>query len=107
MSLDTAALAKIFPANSTYITNYGWVAIAGVAILGFGKEPMINALAEEILRRTAHSHNEDERVRAFRKLREGCLKASPLVGFPRVSSHMGLPLLPTRSDLYSVLPGKF
>lgn len=82
MSLDTAALATTFPSDSTYITTHGWAAIAGVAVLGFGTEPVIREIAEEILHRT--SGNENAQVKAFRKLREGCLKASPLVGFPRV-----------------------
>lgn len=83
MSLDTAALATMFPPDSTYTTTHGWVSITGVAILGFGKEPMIHNLVEEILRRV--EHGEQGQIQAFRKLREGCLKASPLVGFPRVS----------------------
>ena len=52
MSLDTAALATAFPSDSTYTTNHGWAAIAGVAVLGFGVEPMIENIAEEILLRT-------------------------------------------------------
>ena len=86
MPLDTAALATAFPADSTYITAHGWVAIAGVAILGFGREPMIAELVEEILQRT--NECEVEQLEALRKLREGCLKASPLVGFPRVRLHV-------------------
>lgn len=84
MPLNIAALAKHFPSDSSYITEHGWVAIAGVAILGFGKEPLILDLADEILRQIPS--DQDEQVKAFRKLREGCLKASPLVGFPRVSN---------------------
>ena len=82
MSVNTATLTKHFPSDSTYNTQYGWVAIAGVAILGFGKEPLIADLANEILKQIPN--DEGEQVKAFRKLREGCLKASPLVGFPRV-----------------------
>ncbi|KAL9054605.1 MAG: hypothetical protein Q9162_004068 [Coniocarpon cinnabarinum] len=81
MSLKTSILPSHFPSSSAYIRTYGWVAIAGVAILGFGHEPMIADLTREVLRQTPDS--EDEQIKALRKLREGCLKASPLVGFPR------------------------
>jgi len=80
--MDYKSLAALFPEDSAYSKNFGWAVIVGVVLLGFGKEPMVKGLAEAILAQTGDDHN--VQLAAFRKLREALLKASPLVGFPRV-----------------------
>jgi len=82
-SLDFPSLEALFAKDSMYLLDYGWVAVAGTVILGFGHEPLIASLAEQIIKET--SSDEEKQVAALRKLREALLKASPLVGFPRVS----------------------
>ena len=81
-ALDVSSLAACFPQDSTYTTEHSWSPIVGVALLGFGRERYAHNICEELIRRT--ENDPDARVAALRKLREGLLKASPLVGFPRV-----------------------
>lgn len=83
-SVDFHVIEHAFPKDSDYVKDYGWVAIAGTVILGFGHEPVIDALANTIIDETNNSPK--LQLDALRKLRESLLKASPLVGFPRVSS---------------------
>ena len=87
--LDFRQIAATFPSSSSYAKTHGWAAIAGVAILGFGKEECARDLCTELLAQT--EENSDVRMSALRKLREAFLKASPLVGFPR--SIKGLSIL--------------
>jgi len=81
--IDFDALTNLFPSDSIYVKEYGWVALAGTALLGFGKEPMIADLIDGVLAQAGK--NEKAQYTALRKVRESMLKASPLVGFPRVS----------------------
>lgn len=81
-TLDIQSLSALFPESSDYTQDHGWVAIVGVVLLGFGQEPRIEELGEAILEQT--KNDENAQIKAFRKLREALLKASPLVGFPRV-----------------------
>lgn len=81
-TLDLPSLAACFPPESTYTTEHSWSPIAGVVLLGFGRERYVHNICEELIRCT--ENDPDARVAALRKLREGLLKASPLVGFPRV-----------------------
>lgn len=91
--LSISSLAALFPPSSDYTKDFGWVAIAGAVLLGFGQEPLISQLGDVILQQTGD--DQQKQLLAFRKLREALLKASPLVGFPRVSSvtDINLPLL--------------
>lgn len=81
-TLDIQSLSALFPKSSDYTQDYGWVAIVGVVLLGFGQEPRVKELGEAILQQT--ENDEKAQITAYRKLREALLKASPLVGFPRV-----------------------
>lgn len=81
-TLDIQSLSTLFPKSSDYTQDYGWVAIVGVVLLGFGQEPRIKELGETMLQQT--KSDEKAQIIAYRKLREALLKASPLVGFPRV-----------------------
>lgn len=81
--LDIPGLSALFPTTSTYSKDNAWAAILGVVILGFGQEQRIKQLGEQLLEHT--KTDVDAQVKAFRKLREALLKASPLVGFPRVA----------------------
>lgn len=80
--IDFAALINLFPSDSIYVTSSGWVAIASTVLLGFGKEPLVADLIAEALSQTAG--DDQKQATAMRKVREAMLKASPLVGFPRV-----------------------
>lgn len=80
-SVDVAALASSFPSSSPYSKDYGWAAIAGAILLGFGQEPRVQQLCETIYEEA--KNDKDAQKQGFRKLREALLKASPLVGFPR------------------------
>ena len=82
-TLDFAALGHVFPSTSDYSRNYGWAAILSATLLGFGQERLIPDLIDEILRQTGDDIM--TQCAAFRKVREAILKASALVGFPRVS----------------------
>lgn len=82
-TVDFGALEALYPQGSDYIKAYGWAAIAGTVILGFGHAPAIADLAGAII--DATQDNSTLQTQAVRKLREALLKASPLVGFPRVS----------------------
>jgi hypothetical protein len=80
--IDIAALAAIFPPESDYSKNYGWAAMAASIFLGFGQEKLVEDLVLGILEQTGD--DVEEQTKAFRKVREAMLKASALVGFPRV-----------------------
>lgn len=82
-TLDFTALGSIFPSTSEYSQNYGWAAILSSTLLGFGQERLIPDLVDEILKQTGDDVM--TQCAAFRKVREAVLKASALVGFPRVS----------------------
>lgn len=82
-TLDFTSLASIFPPTSAYSQDYGWAAILSATLLGFGQERLIPDLVDEILKHTGD--DESTQCAAFRKVREAMLKASALVGFPRVS----------------------
>jgi len=76
-------LSTLFPSTSSYTLNYGWAALAAGTLLAMGQEDLIADLAHAVLKQTG----EDVMAQcsAMRKVREACLKASALVGFPRVS----------------------
>jgi hypothetical protein len=82
-TLDIPALSANFPTPSDFSKDYGWAAIVGVVLLGFGQEPRIKQLGEVLLQQT--KDDSKAQITAFRKVREALLKSSPLVGFPRVS----------------------
>jgi len=82
--VDFNAITQLFPSDSIYVKEYGWVALAGTVLLGFGKEAMIENLIDAVLSQAGG--DEEAQHTALRKVRETMLKASPLVGFPRVSS---------------------
>lgn len=82
-TLDFRSLHSVFPTTSDYAHNYGWAAILSATLLGFGQERLIPDLVHEILIQTGV--DEGLQAVAFRKVREAMLKASALVGFPRVS----------------------
>lgn len=80
-ALDTAALSSLFPSTSAYAAQHAWVPLAAAALLGLGQETHVAELCGALL----SLPGEDEvRLMALRRLREAMLKASPLVGFPRV-----------------------
>lgn len=81
-SFNVKSLVALFPQSSTYTTSHSSLAIAGAIVLGFGKEDLVRNLCEELV--TVLKDDQQAQVLAFRKLREALLKASPLVGFPRV-----------------------
>jgi len=82
--LDMHNLSTLFPSTSSYTLNYGWAALAAGVLLSMGQEDLIADLANAVLEQTG----EDVMAQcsAMRKVREACLKASALVGFPRVST---------------------
>jgi len=81
--LNIPQLSTLFPPTSSYTLNYGWAALAAGVLLSMGQEDLIADLAHAVLEQTG----EDVMAQcsAMRKVREACLKASALVGFPRVS----------------------
>ena len=81
--LNITHLSTLFPPTSSYTLNYGWAALAAGVLLSMGQEDLIADLAHAVLEQTG----EDVMAQcsAMRKGREACLKASALVGFPRVS----------------------
>lgn len=81
------SLRALFPSNlrgSEYSVAYVY---SGVALLAFGEEKRIPELWQQIAR--VHADSEAAQVVAVKRLREGMTKASPLVGFPRVSLFSG------------------
>lgn len=77
------SLRALFPSNcrgTEYSVAYVY---SGVALLAFGEEKRIPELWQQIAQ--AHADSEAAQVAAAKRLREGMTKASPLVGFPRVS----------------------
>lgn len=80
---DIEAIIALFPSNSQ-APEYSIAPVyAGVALLAFGEEKRIPELWQQMAR--LHASNEATQVTAATRLREGLVKASPLVGFPRVS----------------------
>ncbi|KAF2139063.1 uncharacterized protein K452DRAFT_233001 [Aplosporella prunicola CBS 121167] len=67
---------------------------AGVALLAFAQEKKTSYLWQEIA--NAHATDESAQATVARRLREGLLKASPLVGFPRSINGLSALLESTR-----------
>lgn len=80
---DINGIIALFPSDCRapeYSIAYVY---AGVALLAFGEEKHIPSLWQQIAQ--LHADSEAAQVTAATRLREGLVKASPLVGFPRVS----------------------
>lgn len=83
LKLDAEHLQSLFPADSRG-QEYGvWYVYAGCSLLCFAKEKQVGELWKQL---TGIIGDDDTKLAtAARRLREGLLKSSPLVGFPRVS----------------------
>lgn len=79
---DIGDLSSLFPEHCRG-SEYSIVHVyAGVTLLAFGAEKRIPELWQQIAQ--LYAQDEAAQATATRRLREGLVKASPLIGFPRV-----------------------
>lgn len=92
--IDFSVLSQLMPNEANTTSTSVWYVVATAALLSFHQEPAVGELWKYI-----NSLNGDPttRVAIARRIRECCLKASVLVGFPRVRVlppiHVPLPRL--------------
>lgn len=79
--LNFAELSKIVPQQSPDGASSLWYIVATAAILGFHREPAVGELWHYI---SSLGGEQSQQLAVARRIREACLKASVLVGFPRV-----------------------
>ncbi|KAI2054576.1 hypothetical protein LOZ43_003941 [Ophidiomyces ophidiicola] len=80
--LDFSALPRLIPSEGNNTTETSlWYVVATAALLSFHQEPAVGELWKYINNLSAL--NEDTKIAIARRIRECCLKASVLVGFPR------------------------
>lgn len=90
------AILKQFPSAPSLADSPSYVYF-GIILETFAKEKLIGDLWRH-LAKLASGH--EEQLVIARRLREGLLKASPLVGFPRVCSHYMFLASRASSDRY-------
>lgn len=78
------AILKLFPSTSTLADSPSYVYF-GAILETFAKEKLIGRLWRHL---AELAPSREEQLLIARRLREGLLKASPLVGFPRVSGYV-------------------
>ncbi|KAJ9264738.1 hypothetical protein DTO195F2_2189 [Paecilomyces variotii] len=78
--LNFSELSKIVPQQSPDGASSLWYIVATAAILGFHREPAVGELWHYI---SSLGGEQSQQLAVARRIREACLKASVLVGFPR------------------------
>lgn len=81
-TVDWRALSLLYPDNINQSLS-PWYVYVGVMLEAFAKEPLVGGLWKYLASEFPH---EEDQLTVSRRLREGLLKASVLVGFPRVSA---------------------
>lgn len=81
-SINFSALSKLLPHDGPE-GEAVWYIVVAAALMAFHQESAVGALWEHIVS-TRRSSTEEEKALIARRIRESCLKASVLVGFPRV-----------------------
>lgn len=85
--LDFSKLSQMILDESPTGTQSIWYVMTAAALLAFHHEPGVGDLWAYISRLMRGGRStEDEQIAVARRIREACLKASVLVGFPRVCS---------------------
>ncbi|EFR04532.1 hypothetical protein MGYG_07537 [Nannizzia gypsea CBS 118893] len=79
--IDFSALSKLLPHDGPE-GEAVWYVVVAAALMAFHREAAVGALWEHIVS-TRPTSTEEERALIARRIRESCLKASVLVGFPR------------------------
>ncbi|KAM5432488.1 hypothetical protein McanMca71_004362 [Microsporum canis] len=79
--IDFSALSKLLPHDGPP-GGAVWYIVVAAALMAFHREAAVGALWEHIAS-THKSSSEEEKAVIARRIRESCLKASVLVGFPR------------------------
>lgn len=82
--LNFSELSKLIPQQSPDGASSLWYIVATAAILGFHNEPAVGELWHYI---SSLEGEQSQQLAVARRIREACLKASVLVGFPRVCIH--------------------
>lgn len=80
--INFSALSKLLPHDGPE-GEAVWYIVVAAALMAFHQESAVGALWEHIVS-TRGSSTEEEKALIARRIRESCLKASVLVGFPRV-----------------------
>ncbi|KAL2009380.1 hypothetical protein VTN00DRAFT_7574 [Thermoascus crustaceus] len=78
--LDFSKLSQLIPDESATGTQSLWYVVTTAALLAFHHEPGVGELWAYISRL---AQTEEQQITIARRIRESCLKASVLVGFPR------------------------
>ncbi|GAD96912.1 predicted protein [Paecilomyces variotii No. 5] len=78
--LNFSELSKLIPQQSPDGASSLWYIVATAAILGFHHEPAVGELWHYI---SSLGGEQSQQLAVARRIREACLKASVLVGFPR------------------------
>lgn len=86
------------PPESTAV----WYILTTAVLLSFHKEKLIGDLWTYLAAHTADGEDEEQLLAIARRIREACLKASTLVGFPRVGVLFLPPLPPLPNHSYVV-----
>lgn len=79
--LDFSKLSQLIPDESAMGTQSLWYVVTTAALLAFHHEPGVGELWAYI---SCLAQTEEQQIAIARRIRESCLKASVLVGFPRV-----------------------
>ncbi|KAF3480581.1 uncharacterized protein GIQ15_05928 [Arthroderma uncinatum] len=79
--IDFSALSKLLPHDGTKEGDALWYVVVAAALMAFHREAAVGALWEHIV--STQRPSEGEKAVIARRIRESCLKASVLVGFPR------------------------
>lgn len=83
-AMDFSRLAGLIPGETTTTDTSIWYVVATAALMSFHQEAAVGELYKFIA--AQGSCDKAQLVTVARRIRETCLKASVLVGFPRVSS---------------------
>lgn len=94
-SINFSALSKLVPHDGPE-GEAVWYIVVAAALMAFHRESAVGALWEHIVS-TLRSSTEEEKALIARRIRESCLKASVLVGFPRVKKINSKPSPPSQS----------
>ncbi len=87
--LDFSSLQDLFPLAQSSAEHPEpsslWYILTTAVLLSFHKERLTGALWTYLATNTESPQTEEQLLGIARRIRESCLKASTLVGFPRVS----------------------
>jgi len=101
-SLDFSTLQDLFPPGQSsaeqqlqQVPSSLWYILTTAVLLSFHKEKLTGALWTYLATNADSPQNEKQLLGIARRIRESCLKASTLVGFPRVSVPLLYPFCQT------------